>query len=125
MKYNCQTTDPGEVVKDGAPMTLFKQIHTIRLPADIPAHVPAEVMTQMPMQPRPSVPLGGCGPFARFLPDRGWSHLPNELNIHARVSLNGQCTHYFGKIWDFSYSDPYHKLVALGQEMFEKRIHLI
>ena len=45
--------------------------------------------------------LGGCG-LARcdfFLTEDGAIYL-NELNTMPGFT-NGQCTHFFGKIWDF------------------------
>ena len=119
--------DPGEVVKDVAFYDYQAKYIDNKITMDIPARVPVEVMTQMRAYAAKAFrALGGCG-LARcdfFLTEDGAIYL-NELNT-IWVSLNGQCTHYFGKIWDSLTQILSRELVVLGQEMFDKReSHLI
>ena len=94
---------------------------------DIPAHVPAEVMTQMrAMRLRPSVPSVDVV-FARcdfFLTEDGAIYL-NELNTMPGFTQWSM----YPLLWEnmgLSYSDLIKELVTLGQEMFDKReSHLI
>ena len=57
-----KTTDPGEVVKDVAFYDYQAKYIDNKITMDIPAHVPAEVMTQMRAYAAKAFrALGGCG----------------------------------------------------------------
>ena len=98
-----------------------------KITMDIPAHVPAEVMTQMRAYAAKAFrALGGCG-LARcdfFLTEDGAIYL-NELNTMPGFTQWSM----YPLLWEnmgLSYSDLIKELVTLGQEMFDKReSHLI
>ncbi len=122
-----KTTDPGEVVKDVAFYDYQAKYIDNKITMDIPAHVPAEVMTQMRAYAAKAFrALGGCG-LARcdfFLTEDGAIYL-NELNTMPGFTQWSM----YPLLWEnmgLSYSDLIKELVALGQEMFDKReSHLI
>ena len=122
-----KTTDPGEVVKDVAFYDYQAKYIDNKITMDIPAHMPAEVMTQMRAYAAKAFrALGGCG-LARcdfFLTEDGAIYL-NELNTMPGFTQWSM----YPLLWEnmgLSYSDLIKELVALGQEMFEKReSHLI
>ena len=124
---NVKTTDPGEVVKDVAFYDYQAKYIDNKITMDIPAHVPAEVMTQMRAYAAKAFrALGGCG-LARcdfFLTEDGAIYL-NELNTMPGFTQWSM----YPLLWEnmgLSYSDLIKELVALGQEMFDKReSHLI
>ena len=122
-----KTTEPGEVVKDVAFYDYQAKYIDNKITMDIPAHVPAEVMTQMRAYAAKAFrALGGCG-LARcdfFLAEDGTIYL-NELNTMPGFTQWSM----YPLLWEnmgLSYTDLIKELVALGQEMFEKReSHLI
>ena len=122
-----KTTEPGEVVKDVAFYDYQAKYIDNKITMDIPAHVPAEVMTQMRAYAAKAFrALGGCG-LARcdfFLTEDGAIYL-NELNTMPGFTQWSM----YPLLWEnmgLSYSDLIKELVALGQEMFDKReSHLI
>ena len=124
---NVKTTDPGEVVKDVAFYDYQAKYIDNKITMDIPAHVPAEVMTQMRAYAAKAFrALGGCG-LARcdfFLTEDGAIYL-NELNTMPGFTQWSM----YPLLWEnmgLSYSDLIKELVTLGQEMFDKReSHLI
>ena len=121
------TTEPGEVVKDVAFYDYQAKYIDNKITMDIPAHVPAEVMTKMRTYAAKAFrALGGCG-LARcdfFLAEDGTIYL-NELNTMPGFTQWSM----YPLLWEnmgLSYSDLIKELVALGQEMFDKReSHLI
>ena len=124
---NVKTTDPGEVVKDVAFYDYQAKYIDNKITMDIPAHVPAEVMAQMRAYAAKAFrALGGCG-LARcdfFLTEDGAIYL-NELNTMPGFTQWSM----YPLLWEnmgLFYSDLIKELVALGQEMFDKReSHLI
>ena len=122
-----KTTDPGEVVKDVAFYDYQAKYIDNKITMDIPARVPVEVMTQMRAYAAKAFrALGGCG-LARcdfFLTEDGAIYL-NELNTMPGFTQWSM----YPLLWEnmgLSYSDLIKELVALGQEMFDKReSHLI
>ena len=122
-----KTTDPGEVVKDVAFYDYQAKYIDNKITMDIPAHVPAEVMAQMRAYAAKAFrALGGCG-LARcdfFLTEDGAIYL-NELNTMPGFTQWSM----YPLLWEnmgLFYSDLIKELVALGQEMFDKReSHLI